>query len=154
MHLCLIAQVRITWKQTHKLANKLKYCILKIILSLNWGIGWIEQFKAEKIDIYMESTTQSPSTGDLACKHYSSNLLKDVKRQPSRQCGKCHGEGDKVQQTYSDTLTHWGRDNVAAISWTTFSYEFSWMKMCEFGVRFHWDSFLRILLTIFQHWFR
>ena len=27
---------------------------------------------------------------------------------------------------------HWGRDNMAAISRTTFSNAFSWMKMCEF----------------------
>ena len=29
----------------------------------------------------------------------------------------------------ADTLTHWGRDNTAAISQTTLSSAFSWMKM-------------------------
>ena len=28
------------------------------------------------------------------------------------------------------------------------------MKMLEFRLRFHWSLFLRVQLTIFQHWFR
>ena len=51
-------------------------------------------------------------------------------------------------------LTHWGRDKMAAISQTIFSNAFSWMKMDEFRLRFHWSLFLRVQLTIFQHWFR
>ena len=52
------------------------------------------------------------------------------------------------------TLTHWGRDKMAAVSQTTLSKAFSWMKMLEFGLRFHWSLFPRVKLTIFQHWFR
>ena len=33
-------------------------------------------------------------------------------------------------------------------------FAFSWMKMLEFLSIFHWSLFLRIQLTIFQHWFR
>ena len=51
-------------------------------------------------------------------------------------------------------LTHWGRDKMAAISQTMFSNAFSWMKMYEFRLKFHWSLFLRFQLTIFQHWFR
>ena len=51
-------------------------------------------------------------------------------------------------------FTHWGRDKMDASSQTTFSNAFSWMKMHEFRLRFHWSSFLRFELTIFQHWFR
>ena len=51
-------------------------------------------------------------------------------------------------------LTHWGRDNMAAISQTTLSNAFSWMKMLEFRLKFHWSLFIRVQLTIFQHWFR
>ena len=51
-------------------------------------------------------------------------------------------------------LTHWGRDKIDAISQTTFSNAFSWMKMHEFRLRFHWSLFLRFELTIFQYWFR
>ena len=51
-------------------------------------------------------------------------------------------------------LTHWGRDKIDAISQTTLSNAFSWMKMLEFRLKFHWSLFLRVQLTIFQHWFR
>ena len=52
-----------------------------------------------------------------------------------------------------DDLTHWGRDKIDAISQTTFWSAFSWMKMFEFRLKFHWSLFLRVQLTIFQHWF-
>ena len=52
------------------------------------------------------------------------------------------------------TLTHWGRDQIDAISQTTFSNEFSSMKIYEFWIKFHWSLFLGVQLTIFQHWFR
>ena len=51
-------------------------------------------------------------------------------------------------------LTHWGRDKIDAILQTTFSNAISWMKMFEFRLRFHWSLFLRVELTIIQHWFR
>ena len=51
-------------------------------------------------------------------------------------------------------LTHWGRDTMAAFSQTTVWNAFSWMKILEFRLKFHWSLFLRVQLTIFQHWFR
>ena len=33
-------------------------------------------------------------------------------------------------------------------------FKCSWMKMYEFRLRFHWNLFLRLELTISQHWFR
>ena len=51
-------------------------------------------------------------------------------------------------------LTHWSRNNMAAIFLTTFSNEFSWMKMHKFRLRFHWSLFPRVQWAIFQHWFR
>ena len=42
--------------------------------------------------------------------------------------------------TWQD-LTHWGRDKMAAISQTTLSNAFSWMKMLEFWLKFHWSLF-------------
>ena len=54
----------------------------------------------------------------------------------------------------SISLTHWGRDKMAAIFQMTFSNGFSWMKMYEFRLTFHWSLFLGVQLTIFQHWFR
>ena len=50
--------------------------------------------------------------------------------------------------------THWGRDKMATIFQMTFSNAFSWMKMYEFWLRFHWILFPRVQLTIFQHWLR
>ena len=50
--------------------------------------------------------------------------------------------------------THWGRDKMAVISQATLSSAFSWKKMSEFRLKFHWSLFLRVQLTIFQHWFR
>ena len=59
-----------------------------------------------------------------------------------------------IQVSAHKWLTHSGRDKMAAIFQTTFSNVFSWMKMNEFWLRFHWSLFLGIQLTIFQHWFR
>ena len=36
----------------------------------------------------------------------------------------------------------------------TFSNAFSWMKIYEFRLTFHWSLFPRVQLTIIQHWFR
>ena len=51
-------------------------------------------------------------------------------------------------------LTHWGRERMAAISHTTFLNAFSWMKIYEFRLKFHWSLFPRVQLTIFHYWFR
>ena len=51
-------------------------------------------------------------------------------------------------------LTHWGQNKMTAISQTTLSNAFSWMKMVQFLLKLHWILFIRIQLTIFQHWFR
>ena len=50
-------------------------------------------------------------------------------------------------------LTHWGRDKMTTISQTTVSNAFSWIKLYEFRLEFHWILSLRVQLTIFQHWF-
>ena len=42
--------------------------------------------------------------------------------------------------TWMPTLTHWGRHKMAAVSQTTLSNAFSWMKMLEFRLRFHWSE--------------
>ena len=50
------------------------------------------------------------------------------------------------------SLTHLPLDKMAGISQTTYSKVFSWIKCLVFW--FQWSLFLRIQLTIFQHWFR
>ena len=52
--------------------------------------------------------------------------------------------------------THWGRDEMAAISQKTLSMHLFWIK--RYGsrllFRLQWRLFLRVHLIIFQHWFR
>ena len=51
---------------------------------------------------------------------------------------------DKVYKIPIYSLTHWGRDKMDTILQMTFSNAFSWMKMYEFLLKFHWSLFLRI----------
>ena len=44
-------------------------------------------------------------------------------------------------------LTHWGRDKMDAISQMIFSYAFSWMKMYELRLKFHWRLFPRVKIN-------
>ena len=46
-----------------------------------------------------------------------------------------------VHLSHIKELTHWGRDKMTAISQTTFSSAFSWTKIFEFRLRFHWSLF-------------
>ena len=43
---------------------------------------------------------------------------------------------------------------MAAILQTTLSIAFSWMKMLEFRLKFHWSLFLGVQLTTSHHWLR
>ena len=52
------------------------------------------------------------------------------------------------------SLTHRGRDKMAADILTTFSNAYSWMKIYVFRLTFHWSLFPRVKFTIFHHWFR
>ena len=53
-----------------------------------------------------------------------------------------------------ENLTQWGGDKMAAILQTAVRKTFCLMEICEFRLKFHWNLFLRVLLTTFQHWFR
>ena len=66
--------------------------------------------------------------------------------QADRYC-QCHA-------SHRGTLTHWGRNKMAAIILTTFSNEFSGMKMYDSRLKFHWSLFPGAQLTIFQQWLR
>ena len=44
-------------------------------------------------------------------------------------------------------LTHWGRDKTAAILLTKFSNEFSWTKIYEFRLRFHWSFVTKVSIN-------
>ena len=63
-------------------------------------------------------------------------------------------DAEKFNQTFYTCLTHWGQDKMADILHTTFSNAFPSIKVFEFWLKFHWILFLRVQLTINQHWFR
>ena len=87
-----------------------------------------------------------------------------------------HFESYEIQHFFSSFLVFWFKQRVPtciatithvylcintlrprqmdAISQTTFSNAFSWMKMFEFRLKFHWSLFPRVQLTIFLHWLR
>ena len=44
-------------------------------------------------------------------------------------------------------LTHWGRDKMAAISQTTFSNAFSWMKVHAFCSKFRWGFATKVQIN-------
>ena len=44
-------------------------------------------------------------------------------------------------------LTHWGPDKMGDILQMTFSSGFSWTKMFEYLLKFHWSLFLMVQLT-------
>ena len=45
-------------------------------------------------------------------------------------------------------LTQWGQEKTDAISQTTFSSVFSWMKTIDFRSKFHWSLILRVQLKL------
>ena len=51
-------------------------------------------------------------------------------------------------------LTHLPLDNMDTISQLVHSNAFLWMRTFVFCLEFHWSLFLRVQLTISQHWFR
>ena len=90
--------------------------------------------------------------------------------------GQCDGETNSATRSWTDTIltlqdpfllntqtaikfhqmaiTHLPLDKMAAFLQTIFSDTFSWMKSSIFWLKFHWSLFLRVQLTISQHWFR
>ena len=52
------------------------------------------------------------------------------------------------------TLTHWSWNKMDAISQTTCSSAFSWMKMFGLRLKFNWSLFLRVQLKIIMAWRR
>ena len=43
---------------------------------------------------------------------------------------------------------------MAAVSQTRLSNSFSWMKIVEFRLKFHWNLFHRVQLTVFHHYYK
>ena len=51
-----------------------------------------------------------------------------------------------IQKGIFRSLTHWAQDKMASICQMTFWNGFSWMKMGDFRLRFHW-SFLKVQIN-------
>ena len=51
-------------------------------------------------------------------------------------------------------LTHWGWDKMDTIFQVTYWSGYSWMKIYEFWLTFHWILLPGGQLTLCQHWFR
>ena len=92
------------------------------------------------------------STIVFLCKTYINHCPEYVKRDIHIRRDSCYLPC--IHKNQSKSLKHWGRDKMDAISQTTFSSAFSWMKMFEFWLKFHWNLFIRVKLTIFHYWFR
>ena len=120
------------------------------------SIPWFLSYRVKTIaggGRLRRKTTTSPDPSDTG------NIITDIFSQETTfqniaykmafiriQCVKC------VIIDLGVFLTHWGRDKMAAIFQSTFWNAFSWMKMYEFCLRFHWSLLLRFELTIYQHW--
>ena len=59
-----------------------------------------------------------------------------------------------VAVSVPEGFTHLPRDQLDAISQTTFSNAFWWMKENAFRYEFHWSLFLRVQLIKSWHWFK
>ena len=87
----------------------------------------------------------------------SVNIMSSVYRCSSHtHCGRTWSFSSQMSQLNFNMiiLTHLSLDKMSAILLTTFSNVFLWMKKHEFRLKFQWNLFLRVQLTIFQHWFR
>ena len=99
----------------------------------------------------MNKEARSPWMGN---KNQSSTM------QPCSTCSRNHVDS---QQSYRINMNrrewviehkasmNWGREKMVVIL-QTFWNAFSWMKMHEFRLIFHWILFLRVQLTIVHRW--
>ena len=130
-----------------------------------YWIQWIQwlRYNAGQTLYSQKTPHNSPSRASYGVS-IASNLVNIDHVIMAPQCIKRLSSTQTIYYTVSPTeyalgscsslvLTHWGRDKMAAFSQTTLSNAFSWMKILEFWLKFHWSLFLRVLLTIFQHLF-
>ena len=59
-----------------------------------------------------------------------------------------------TEGSWATALMHCGWDKMADILQRTFSTALSWMKIFELWSKFKWILFLRVQLTVSQHWLR
>ena len=93
------------------------------------------EFVVDSRDI-STSILQSCFTGTGKSHDYPS-----VSKQSPKDVGKTRQHQTSITHVNLGCITHWGRDEIDAILQMTFSNEFSWMKMYEFRLKFHWSLF-------------
>ena len=140
----------------HRMYDKMiwhLYCTQLMPLNSTQGYFWnamrkeihLSEPKHVTVEMYCKTPVAHCHITLLFIRHHSLN-------EHVQSVTYCFGEETRIfQQHY---LTHWGRDKMVAVSQTTLLITFSWMKMLDFLLRFHWSLFLRVQLTIIQHWFR
>ena len=137
--------------------NKDVYITRASIQSVRWEVFHCHNLVVEYAACNWENLGPSPVWMSYFLPHENSivsrtNLQQSKMGAVVRAC--CHFLSVVKRLHKFPMLTHWGLDNIEAVSQTTFSKAFSWMKMIEFRLRFHWSLFPRVKLTISQHWFR
>ena len=99
--------------------------------SFAWANGWMNNRDAGDLKRYRA--------------HYDVTVMELFSKVLSLQT--THNSPTRVKNCESfvrSKLIDWGRDKMAAIFQTTFSNGFSWIKMYEFRLKFHWILFLRV----------
>ena len=131
-------------------------CVVR--LWIPWWLATIEivppHVRGVKDGMLIRYSITRPLPDQLYCGLVSeTNGRYTLSRHASIEC-KCLGIFNVSHENCRFILTYWGRDKMADISYTTFSNGFSCMKMCIFRLRFHWNFFPGVQLTIFHHWFK
>ena len=82
-------------------------------------------------------------------------LVQEMARRPTgKKPYNVDNNGIRYSVWVAGQLTHLPMQKMIAISQTTFSNAFSWMKSFVFCLKFHWSLYLRVQLTVRQCWFR
>ena len=132
------ALMRLTWV-LHRLPLRARYAIF--LVSSDTDFCFTSHCYTVIVTRYLGIILYVRTSNERRCYIVTSSLI-----------GSVHTQNDPWVPT--SQLTHWGRDKIDAISQTTYSNAFSWMKMNEFRLGFHWSLFLRFESTISHHWFR
>ena len=115
---------------------ELCHVVIKIWFEITWS-----QCNFEENQISLYTCFDSASIGTLLSK------ILEISDAKSRAINSCYGMIEtsngphRCAVTVLERSTHWGQDEMAEIFQTTFWNEFSWIKMFEFQIWFHWIFF-------------
>ena len=140
--------------------NKLDLIWFDMVTSSKGNISALLALCAGNSPVTCEFPAQRPVTRSFVFidMRLSKRLDKQHRRRwfetPSRSLWRyCNGEWISTTSN-SMIYTHWGRHKMVAILQAIFSKAYAWMKMIKFRLKFHWNLFPGVQLTISQHWFK